>query len=113
MAVIEHTSTDLGDNRLVVWDGVTEADSFEAFNLSQYDYKEAVIQVGGTLGGATITVNGSNDGTTYAGLDDPHGTAISVTGDAVEGFALKPAYIQPVRTGGTGASITVKIFLRR
>lgn len=113
MAEISHTSTDLGDNRLVVWENVTQADTFEALNLSQFEYKNQTLQIGGTFGGATIAVEGSNDDTVYAGLSDQNGTAISVTAAAIRGIGTDPAYIKPVATGGVGQSVTVKLLLRR
>jgi hypothetical protein len=72
-------------------------------------YPDRTVQVAGTLGGATVVLEGSNDGTNYFPLTKPGNTAISFT--AAGGCAIieNPAFIRPKASGGTAAHILVTI----
>ena len=74
------------------------------------------IQIGGTFGGATVTVEGSDDGVTYFTLtgENPAGGAdVPVSVTAANRFDLPnvvPQHVRPKVTGGDGTtSITVTI----
>ena len=67
----------------------------------------ASVQVSGTFGGATVVLQGSNDGTTYATLDDTSGAAISFTAAGIVDFSAGCAFVKPSISGGTGDSINV------
>ena len=80
MSVIQPTVTALGGAgnhhcRLVVWAGVTSADTCAAFEGS--DFSDRSVQIEGTFASATVVLKGSNDGTNYQNLTDPQGNAIS------------------------------------
>ena len=62
------------------------------------------VQIGGTFGGGTVTIEGSNDGTTYFTLNDLQGSAISKTAAALEGVAEVVKWIRPKVTGGDGTT---------
>jgi hypothetical protein len=111
MATIKPTVTDVSDkgngaSLRVVWTPVTEADTCQAWKLPEYSDKS--IQVLGTFGGATVVLNGSNDGgVTFAGLNVPAGTAISIASAAIKAVLENTEYVQPVASGGTGQSLTI------
>lgn len=111
MAEIAYSQAKGSEGTVITWTGVTEADTFAPLNLDRV-YTKATIQIGGTFGGATVVVNGSNDNTTYAGLSNQAGTAISVTAAAIKSVYEAPNYIQPSASGGTAQSLTVKLFLK-
>lgn len=113
MAEIAYTQsrTSNGDT-LITWTGVTEADTFQALQLGG-TVSHLFIQIGGTFGGATVVVNGSNDDSVYGILTDQSATAISATSALVSSIYEKPLYIQPSASGGTSQSLTVKLLLRR
>jgi hypothetical protein len=67
----------------------------------------ASVQISGTLGGATIVLQGSNDGTTYATLKDLQGTNLSFTAAGYAEFTTGAAFIKPSISGGTGDSINI------
>ena len=74
------------------------------------------IQIGGTFGGATVTVEGSDDGVTYFTLtgENPAGGAdVPVSATAANRFDLPnvvPQHVRPKVTGGDGTTaITVTI----
>ena len=69
----------------------------------------ASVQVGGTFGGATVVLQGSNDGVTYATLKDFQGNNISFTSAGYAEFSSGAAFIKPSISGGTGDSINVTV----
>lgn len=70
------------------------------------------VQIEGTIGGATIVIQGSNDGTNYQPLTDPQGNAISKTAVAIEAISELTRFIRPVTSGGAGSAITVTLAMR-
>lgn len=78
--------------------------------LSMSGLTDRSVQIGGTFGGATVTIEGSNDGTTYFTLNDIQGSAISKTSAALEGIAEVAKYIRPKVTGGDGTT-SINVYL--
>lgn len=71
------------------------------------------IQVTGTFGGASVALQGSNDGgTTWVGIADRAGTAIAITAAGGAEFSTSYVKIRPLATGGTGDDLDVFISLR-
>lgn len=69
--------------------------------------------VGANWGGATLKVQGSNDGTNWLSLTDPQGNELSKTADAIEQILENPRYIRVyLTTAGTAAVISAYIFCR-
>lgn len=72
--------------------------------------RELAFQVGGTFGtSGAVSLEGSNDGTTYAVLKDVGGTAVVGTDGTVWRIANPPKYVKPVATAGSGASMNPAI----
>ena len=67
----------------------------------------ASVQVAGTFGGATVVLQGSNDGVTYATLKDPSGTNLSFTSAGFAEFSSGAVFIKPSISGGTGDSLNI------
>lgn len=66
---------------------------------------DKTIQVIGTFGAsATITVQGSNDGTNWATLTDPLGNALTSTAASLETITENPRFIRPALTNGDGST---------
>lgn len=70
------------------------------------------VQVEGTFGGATVVIQGSNDGTNWRTLSDPSNAALSFAAAGLEAIQEHTRYIRPLSSGGTGTSVTVTIFMR-
>ena len=70
------------------------------------------VQVLGTFGGATVTMQGSNDGTNWATLNDQAvpGNVCSFTSAGFKGVLQMPKYIRPVVSGGAGSGLIVIMF---
>jgi len=112
MAEIAHSLTRVGENhRLITWENVTEADTFQPFENAR-NIRSAVLQIGGTFGAATVVLNGSNDNTVYAGLSDHNAAAISSTAASINYVQESPLYFKPSASGGLAQSLTVKLLLR-
>lgn len=86
------------------------ADTGVAVNMA--DAADRCVQITGTFGGATVLVEGSNDGTNYATLSDPQGNAISKTSAGIEQIEEVTRYIRCSTSGGSGSTITVTLLVR-
>lgn len=101
VAIVDHPA----NVREAVWSNLAGAETGIAANVPRRDL---AVQVSGTIGGATVVVEGSNDGTTWAGVTD--GTAaISFTAAGLKRIVEHPLYFRAKTSGGTGSSIAVSI----
>lgn len=117
MAVINPTISSAllgkGDGATVrlIWTPVTENDTCAPAYLPEYSDKS--VQVFGTFGGASVAIQGSNDGgTTYAVLHDPSGTAIAVVVAGFKAVLENTEYFKPVATGGVAQSLSIAMLVR-
>lgn len=70
------------------------------------------IQALGTFGGATVKLQGSNDGSNWVDLEDLQGDAIGLTAAGAAEFSTSMAYLRPLATGGTSDDLDVYVCLR-
>ena len=72
-------------------------------------FADKTVQIVATLyGGATIVIQGSNDGTNWFTLTNPNNDNLSfTTGDQLEAILENPLYIRPKTSGGTDTVIGV------
>lgn len=78
------------------------------------EYSDRSVQVAGTFGGATVVIEGSNDGVNWSTLRDPQGSSLSLTSAGLKGVVEMSAAIRPRVTGGDGTTaLTVSMFFRR
>lgn len=77
-------------------------------------YQDRSVQVFGTFAGATITIEGSNDGgTTWNTLTDPLGNALTFTAAGMKQITELPYQIRPsVAGGGVGTSVNIYLHMR-
>lgn len=106
--------TGQGDYALITW-VLTTADHTGDAVVGLEDYADMTVQVLGTFGGATVTLEGSLDGgTTYAPLTDPQGNAIAKTSAALEGVSeAVPRFRARLSVVGVGATITCIVYARK
>lgn len=100
------------DGVQLIWSAVTEGDTPLSQVLVGQKGINGSIQVNGTFGGMTMALHGSNDDTNYFVLKDLQGNDISFTAAGLKDFTAACAFIKPVRTGGTSASLTVTVIMR-
>lgn len=99
-----------GNRHRAVWTGLTTAGNA---NIQRYTPKAsmgvATVQVSGTFGGATVAMQGSNDGTNFIALRDLNGQAISFTAAGYAEFSTGFVFVRPQVSGGTGDNIAVTV----
>ena len=72
-------------------------------------------QVDGTFSGATVTMQGSNDGTTWYALNET-GTpanACAFTAAGLKGVLQVPRYVRPSVASGSGTGLTIVLFTKK
>jgi hypothetical protein len=90
-----------------------DADSGTLEQLSRYPNKS--IQIGTTgdvFGGATVLVEGSDDGVTFTTIKDIQGNSVSTLTATRYDVTDIPYHIRPRSSGGSGTSVTVIITSR-
>lgn len=93
------------------WANLSTADTAVRVELVNMQGLAGSMQVTGTFGGATITLQVSNDGTNWATLVN-NGTNVSLTAAGNVEFTTAARYIRPSSSGGTGDDVTATVVLR-
>ena len=99
-------------SRSVSWTGAASADTVTPYEVPGASGGMASVQVGGVLGGATVTLSASNDGVNFMPVQDLTGNPLSFTGPGLADFTTAARYIQPTIAGGTGDAADVIVVLR-
>lgn len=105
----------IGDRgvRRVLWEEVGDDDDGAPVEMS--GFADRSVQVVGTFDGATIVIEGSNDGTNYHTLNDPQGNALTITSAKTEQILEVTRWIRcRVSVNGAGSTdLDVYLVLRR
>jgi len=88
---------------IMTWETLTEADTAAAVCPTGAD--SLFFQATGTFGGATLVLQGSNDGTNWVTLTDETDTAISLNAAGGVSVLERPAYIRPSASSGSSQDI--------
>ena len=96
---------------LAAWQGLSSGDVGQA--IDYVGHADRTVQIVGTFGGATVTLEGSLDGTNWATLNDAQGSPISMTSSGIEAVTEMVLYTRPKVVGGTGVSVTALLMMRR
>lgn len=75
--------------------------------VDMHRWADRTVQVSGTFGGATVTIQGSNDKITWFTLNDNTGAALAVTTAVLKLILENPIYVRAISAGGAGSAITV------
>jgi hypothetical protein len=97
---------------IITWTNLSTADTATSIIPMGAAGAIGAMMVTGTFGGATITLQGSNDGTNFYAITDPSGNDIAVTAAGLVEFSTAAAYIRPSSAGGTADDVTVTVCLR-
>lgn len=96
---------------LATWSGMAAGDV--GIPIAYVGHADRTVQFSGSFNGATVTLEGSLDGESWATLSDAKGNALSVTAAGIAAVAEIVLYARPVVTGGSSPSVTVKILMRK
>jgi hypothetical protein len=96
---------------LTTWSGLLSGDDGDPAGYG--DFADRSVQVTGTLSGATVTIQGSLDGNTWATLTDPTQNELVFSSLKIEAITEATVYVRPVVTGGdANTNVTVLLFGR-
>ena len=96
----------------VTWPAVTEADTCTPVSFPAWCERTA--QVFGTFGaGGAVTMQGSNDGTNFATMNNRQGAGIVVTAAGLATSQDLPVWVRPLISAGTGVSVSIVLALHR
>lgn len=112
--VISNLPPNDGSVKKCLWETLTTTNTTGS-PLAHADFADRSVQVTGTFGGGTLTMQGSNDGgTTWASLTDPQGNAIAFTAAGKEQITELSEVIRPSLSGGNGTTdLDVSVVMRR
>jgi len=96
----------------VIWEALATGDTVNEFTSRQQYGLAASVQIAGTFGGATVTLQHSNDGTTWFTTKDIFGNDVEVTAAGIFELSLSSVYLRPAIRGGTGDDVDVVLVLR-
>lgn len=93
------------------WEGMAQGDDGQPVMGAQYTDK--TIQVSGTFGGATLALEGSNDGVNYHALTDTQGNTLNITSAKIKQVVEATVYVRPVVVGGDGTTnLSVHVLMK-
>lgn len=110
-AVVTITPEANGITVVFLWETMGDADTGTSVTFNQFGDRS--VQVIGTFGSATVTIQGSNDGATWETLTDYQGNAVTFTAAGLTPIAEVTRYIRAITSGGTGTDVDVYVFARR
>ena len=95
-------------SRIITWEAMGDDDT--GTSIEVYSYPDKTIQFSGTWGGATVILQGSQDGTTWKTLVDSSGIALSFTVDSdIKLIRDNPRFLRASSSGGSGTDVDVII----
>jgi len=98
-------STIEGDGSVmqIVWN-LTNVDT-EGAPVRWCQYADRSIQLSGVWNGATVVLQGSNDGTAWFTLSDPQANPISASVNTLEQVLEMTQFVRPLLTNGGAATV--------
>lgn len=108
MATINKTVTKLTSYPptayIILWETLTTTNDVGS-TAEMVAYSDRSVQVVGTFDGASLQLQGSNDGTNFKVLTDPQGNALTFTATGIEAISELTRYIRPyISVAGSGSA---------
>jgi hypothetical protein len=111
MATIPYTGVKVKgdglDDTVVSWTGLATGDDGQPVQMPAHPNRS--VQVNGTFAGASVTIQGSNDGLNYFTLNDPQGNPLVFVAAKIEQLLETTRYVRPIVTGGAGLALIVSL----
>ena len=86
---------------ITTWTPLAGADIGDA--VEKFGAADRSVQIFGAFDGATMTWQGSNDGSTFATLHDPQGADLAFTAAGILAVSEVTRYMRPSVSGGGGS----------
>ena len=93
------------------WSALNTGDVGDGVELPGLSDK--TVQVVGTFGGATVSIQGSLDGVNFSALNDPSGAAIALTAAGMVAIVQNVRFLRPSVAGGAGANLDIWLLSRQ
>lgn len=105
----------IGDGSVVLYTWNLTSANADGAPIQAPEWADRTWQAQGTWGGATLTLQGSNDGSNWFTLSNAAGAAaVTLTASAGVATIELPLYVRPnLTTPGTGATVAVTLLARR
>lgn len=117
MATVAYTSTQqsMGDGSILLYTWVLTTANADGAPISAPEWADRTWQAAGTFGGATTSLQGSNDLSNWFNMSNAAGGAVvAITAAAGAATIELPLWVRPNLTAvGVGATITVTLLARR
>lgn len=97
----------------VTWTWMTLTENDTASAIRNLDMNRACVQVIGSFGSSTVILEGSNDGATWAPLNDVEGAAVSMMAAGLVQVQEIPKYMRPSASGGSDQDVDIYLHLSR
>ena len=110
--ITPNTDGPISTAKVVNWTGIATGDTINSYAIPEELGVSGCVQITGTFGGATVSMEVSNDGDTWFTLKDGNNAAITVTANGFADFSTAAIYIRPVISGGTSDSVNVRAAFR-
>lgn len=107
MATVSGSTVIDNDHQVAVTWSLGNADTGVPSAISRW--ADRTVHVTGTFGGATVTMQGSNDNTNWATLNDTSGSALTFTATGMKLIGENPIYIRAITAGGAGTAVVVVV----
>lgn len=113
MATITVDTLPSGNDRCTVATWASMAQNDVGMPMGNSQYTDRSFQVAGTFGGASVSIEGTNDGSNWAVLTDPQGNPLTFTTAKIEMVSEATLRVRPKVTGGDGTTnLTVSALLK-
>jgi hypothetical protein len=117
MATVNYSNTQAGaqDGSCILYTWALTTANADGASIQAPEWSDRTWQAQGTWGGATLTIQGSNDGTNWFTLyNAATGVPITFTANGGATPIELPLYMRPnLTTAGSGATVTVTMLARR
>lgn len=94
---------------MMQWDLTEDGDGR---SLASGMFSDKTVQVVGSFGGGTVTIEGSMNGDDWVTLNDPQGDSLTFTTEGMAVIAENPQFVRPSLDGSTDPDLEVFVGAR-
>ncbi|WP_374312437.1 hypothetical protein [Dongia sp.] len=96
---------------ITTWPALLASETGEPVEAAQF--ADRSVQISGSFGGASVIVEGSNDGVSYFPLTDPQGNSLTFTASKLEAVTELTRWLRPRVSGGDGTTEIAFVLLAK